>query len=207
MSNYDISNYINVLRSDSYATNCFVYTKNNDIIPIIKINFRDDEIIGLDFFNDLNIRIKIDSIFRYDCVPETNSFYKESKRQFDVIKDACEIDNLKLNPDLIYKDVPLYQKIISLHLSKRYSDASISELKTLWKTKINQNCDKFLEYVDVELATCSSDLYKNELLIIKENLSNIKSNKELNSFKTKDKICSYWPDILLPAPSFIKPQE
>jgi hypothetical protein len=207
MSDYIISEFISGLRRDSYASNCFIYTNNNDIIPVIKINFKQDEIVGNDFFNSINIRIKIDSIVRYDTTPDSNSFYKENERQFKIIRDACESDNLKLDPNFIYKDIPLYQKIISLHLSKQYNDISITELKNFWKIKINQNCDKFLGYVDSELSTCTIDMYKKELLVIKDDLLFIKSHKDLNSLETKDKVCSYWPSILSPSPNFIKPQD
>jgi hypothetical protein len=200
------SNYIYQLRTDSYANKLFIYTNKNDIIPIIKVNVRGDEITGKDFINSLNISIKIDSIVRYDCISDEDSFIIEHNREHKILKDICDVDNLNFNLEFIYKDIPLHERIISLYLSKIYSDISLSELKKFWKLKITESCDKFIEYVNSELSTCSNDSYQFELNQIKDNLITIKSHQELNSFKSKDKVCTYWPSIILPAPSFVKPK-
>ena len=199
--------FINDLRRDSYNKNCLVYTNNNDIIPITQIGIRGDEIIGQDYMTSIIIKIKINSIIRYDRLDIQDTFFKYHESQLKIIKDVCSSDNLKLDPTYIYKNIPLHEKLISLYISKQYSDITILELKKLWEIKLTHSCDKFILYVDTELSTCSNDLYKTELSTIKESLLEIKTHKLLNSFESKDEICSYWPSIILPAPSFVKPLE
>ena len=196
--------FINDLRRDSYNKNCLVYTNNNDIIPIMQIGIRGDEIIGQDYMASIIITIKINSIIRYDCLDIRDTFFKYYESQIKTIKDVCSSDNLKLDPTYIYKNIPLHEKLISLYISKQYSDITISELKRLWEIKLTHSCDKFLEYVDSELSTCTIELYKKELLEIKKQLEEIKQFNVLNSLQSKEDVCSYWPSIIYPAPAFVE---
>jgi hypothetical protein len=115
-------------------------------------------------------------------------------------------ENLNLNESFLYKNLQIHEKTISLILNKQFNDISLSELKQLWISNIEIYCNKFENYIDKELNESANDLYNTELLSIKLDLKNLKKHKDINKLKTKEALFEYWPQILMPAPSFVKIQ-
>lgn len=186
---------------------CFVETHTNETIPIKDCTVEQSEtetyVRGFDYINN---RFHTFSAFNIKVITNTasdNTFFKLQKENFIKIAEMCEAENISINPDLLYVDLPVYQKVISMSFNKKYEEITLEELKGLWKFHIEKNCTCFENYILLELDVDVNPLYKSELLSIQAELSSLKQHAELNVIKTKERLTSYWPTILMPSPCFV----
>lgn len=199
---------VNNLILDSKKGFCFVENHDNDAIPMINCHYDDKfnpiYLHGTDFLNNKDVCIKIEDIKAYMHVDsEDHKLCKRFALHFKKLQDVCIVENLTLENVFLYKRISINEKIISYILNKNYNDISLEELKNLWISYIEKYCIKFESYIDSELTESSNDLYKTELLTIKEDLKNIKKHKEIKKIKNKEDLCKYWPTLLMPAPSIV----
>ena len=124
---------------------CFVETHNNDSIPmkdveVIETN-EDLFLKGLDSFNDITNTIFATSVKGFTGLDNPEHYIVEkAKYYFEDIRKFCTEENLQLNPEFLYKDVPIYEKVISLAMGKHYKDITVEELAQHWKTCIEKCC-------------------------------------------------------------------
>jgi len=99
--------------------------------------------------------------------------------------------------------MPLFKKIISISINCDFDEISLDILKDFWKEHILKFTNKFEEYILSEINDSDNSSYTKELKDILKNLKNIKKFKEINTISSKENLCKYWPEILMPAPSFV----
>lgn len=158
-----------------------------------------------DFINNKPVSIlHEDILYYYNFFNKTHKEYVSYLNHYKNIKDIAKVENLNLSDNFLYKDLPLSKKIISLYLNKNYDDLTLKELTDFWKIKIIEYCAKFESYIENEFKFSDNELYRSELLKIKESLELLKKFEELNKFKVKEELISYWPTILMPCPSFVE---
>jgi hypothetical protein len=186
---------------------CFVETHINEIIPIKDCSTEEIESVlyvkGYDYINNRQHTFPASNIKIVTTTAGGTAFLRIQKENFTKITEMCEAENIPINPDMLYRDVPVYQKIISMLVNKKYEEISLNELKDLWKRYIEIHCTNFENYILAELSEDVNDLYKSELIAIRDQLSKIKQGTELDSIKTKEAITAYWPILLMPSPCFV----
>ena len=188
----------------SIKNQCFIVTKQNDIIPAINCKINGLNLVMYDFLNDKKVSIPHESIsYYFNYTDETNKEYFSYKNHYKTLQDISKVENIKLTNKFLYKDISLNKKIISLYLDMHFDEIPIENLKQFWKDKISEYCDKFELYIDNEFKFTDNDLYKSELSKIKKGITTLKKFKELNVLETKEEVTKYWPTLLMPCPSFV----
>lgn len=183
----------------------FLVSTKNEFIPATNCRLNGENIVGYDFFNDKTISLNIENFNYYFYYSnKTNNEYLSLKNHHKTIQDITKSENLILNECFIYKNIPIQEKIISIYLNTDYNELSLSSLKEFWKSKIKQYCNKFNSYIESEFGETNNDLYKNELSTIKNSLDEIQNFKTIDEINSKEDLLCYWPQILMPAPSFVK---
>ena len=116
----------------------------------------------------------------------------------------CIAENITINVEFLYDNVPIHEKLISMTLGKKFPNISLQELKDFWKNNITKYCLKFEDYIEKELNESPiNDVFKRELLLIKNEILDIKQFKVLNKISSKEWLVAYWPALLAPAPIFV----
>lgn len=187
---------------------CFIDTYTDETIPINNCEVEETEdslwINGIDKLNSNHVRINAANIKVFTSVPNPeHTVVKKAKDDYTKVTEICSTDNIPINMDLFYKDVPVYQKVISMYLNKPYGDITFDELNALWKKYIEKHCLTFEEYIIAELEQATVDLYKEELLSLQSQLQILRQHEEMYGLRTKEDLTKYWPSILMPAPSFV----
>lgn len=183
----------------------FLVSTKNEFIPSTNCKINGKNIVGYDFFNNKTVSLNVENFNYYFYYTDKNSNeYLSLKNHHKTIQDIAKSENLILDDIFIYKNIPIQEKIISIYLNTHYDELSLLNLKEFWKSKIKQYCDKFNSYIESEFSETNNDLYKNELSTIKNNLDEIQNFKTIDEINYKEELLHYWPQILMPSPSFVK---
>jgi len=182
----------------------FVETNTNNLIPIKNCKLNGRLIIGDDFINNSQFGIQIDNIIGYFSIKnENHNIILKQKNHYKNLKEIIDTDNLINYTNFFYKKMPLFKKIISISINCDFDEISLDILKDFWKEHILKFTNKFEEYILSEINDSDNSSYTKELKDILKNLKNIKKFKEINTISSKENLCKYWPEILMPAPSFV----
>jgi hypothetical protein len=122
--------------------------------------------------------------------------------------------------DIIYSTAPAYMirlcealeigKIYD-NLTKMVGDVGLENVKSKWLNIITKSRDTALDTLSIEREEAikeGDDLTLEEITVISEMLNNVPVDTEdvISRYKDAEQIISYWPPLLLPAPSFVLPQ-
>jgi hypothetical protein len=189
---------------------CFVETHSNDTIPMRNVVTEEVGeklwLRGLDAFNDWENQVEATTISGFTGLDNpSNPMVGIVKNDYDNLKELCLEENLEVKKEYFYKNLPVYQRAISLCLDKHYETLTLNELKEFWKQSVEKYCFAFETHITSELQDESAKLHEDELQAIRDMFSAIRQHEEISSFNTKEELLSFWPVLLMPAPLFVKP--
>jgi len=109
-------------------------------------------------------------------------------------------------------NVPIESIYLSIKLGyNNYDDvltADISELKTKWSALINEHKNKAVEVLTAERTVCQNDgntddVEEIDVILTLLNDLSTEIDEEMAALTDRNSILSYWPPLLLPAPSYL----
>ena len=191
---------------------CLLETFAGDAIPVknCKVEEVNDTLFieGYDFLNNRHNKLMTLALkgFTYITDP-TLPAATQIINHFKIVNEMCEAEEIEIDLNYYYKQIPIYQKIISMYSKTAYEDVTLNELKDIWKKYITKQCIAFESYIAIELTeNTDNELYRQELEAIQSTLTLLKQHEEVSSFNTKEELVKYWPSLLMPSPCFVDAQ-
>lgn len=188
----------------------FLVLKDGGFVPMADMVKKGRYYRGTNTINNIPVKVLIEDIGGHfyidDEEPLSNNTYKYIFKQFQAAGDIYEAENLSTDGPFFYANLSVSQKVICALLDKQWDLITLEELKEFWKTRIQQACVKFEEYMESELVESKDNpQFIEELNLLKNQINDeVKSFKELEEFETKEQVCRFWPTILMPAPGFVE---
>jgi hypothetical protein len=159
--------------------------------------------------------------FTYKIADTRADQYDELNRRIASRRGLSRNMTGKVKDDIIYSTAPVYMIRLteSLQLGKTYADLTkmvgdvgLSVIKNKWLDIITKSRDTALETLSIEREEAikeGDDLTLEEINVISEMLNGVvdETRDILAQYKDAEQIISYWPPLLLPAPSFVLPPD